>query len=130
MIRGTTAMFKFKLPYPKEEISWVTIEFWQPNNQSRLLPITKTLGHCYTADNPNELCVSLTAEETSRFSDKYKAKTQIRGMHADSGSVFGCTPQTITVYSMRDEIIENDPMLPSANEDGLIIFDGKLIINQ
>ena len=32
MIRGTTAQFKFKLPYAKNELQWITMKFWQPGN--------------------------------------------------------------------------------------------------
>ena len=128
MIRGTTAQFKFKLPYPKEELLWTTIKFWQPNNLSSLLPITKKLEHCEASDNPMELCVSLTAEETMRFSEKYKAKLQLRAQHGASGTVFGNRPQLITVYPMNDEILNEDPTLPAKNEDGWVVLDGKPII--
>lgn len=127
MVRGTTAAFKFKLPYPKEELTWLTVKFWQPDNPSDLLPITKVLEHCDVADSPCELCVSLTAEETARFSDKYKAKMQIRSQHTASGTVFGCKPRIITVYPMRDDIIEDDPMLPPVSDNVLIVLDGKVI---
>lgn len=128
MIRGTTAAFKFKLPYPKDELTWATIKFWQPNNPNQLLPITKAMIHCDSTDDPQELRVSLTAEETKRFSDKYKAKVQFRSQHAVSGTVFGCKPQTITVYPMGDDIIEEDPALPPANEEALIVLDGDVIV--
>ena len=124
MIRGTTAQFKFKLPYAKEELSWVTIKFWQPNNPSRLLPITKKLGDCVVSDDATCLYVSLTAEETARFLDKYKAKIQIRARHAVSGTVFGIKPRLITVYPMEDDVIEEDPYIPSENEEGWTILDG------
>ena len=127
MVRGTTAQFKFKLPYKTEELLWATIKFWQPNNPSKLLPITRKLDDCATTDNPMELCVSLTAEETSRFTDKYKAKVQLRAQHSNSGTVFGDKTRLITVYPMRDDIIEEDPNLPNANEDGWIVLDGKTI---
>lgn len=127
MIRGTTAQFKFKLPYPKEELSWATIKFWQSSNPNRLLPLTKKLENCIQTDSTNELCVSLTAEETSRFLDKYKARVQLRAQHADSGTVFGCKPITFTVYPMSDEIIKEDPILPAESEDGFVILDGDVI---
>lgn len=127
MIRGTTDVFKFKIPYNLSDLSWATIKFWQPNNPSRLLPITKTLKSCAISDNPNELCVSLTAEETSRFLDIYKAKVQMRAQDSVSGTVFGCSPQNITVYPMDDGIIAENPMLPPETEDGFIILDGQVI---
>lgn len=127
MIRGTTALYKFKLPYPKSELVWATIKFWQPNNPSPLLPITRTLDHC-TALDDYTLCATLTAEETARFSDKYKAKLQLRAQHSNSGTVFGCKPVIFTVYPMSDEILEENPTLPSPEEEGIIVLDGEDIL--
>lgn len=127
MIRGTTALYKFKLPYPKSELAWATVKFWQPNNLSTLLPITKTLEHCGLSDDAYELCFSLTAEETSRFLDKYKAQMQLRAQHGPSATVFGMKPRSIVVYPMNDEILEENPMLPPENADGVIIFDGETV---
>ena len=129
MIRGTTAQFKFKLPYAKDELSWATIKFWQPNNPNALLPITRTLEHCQTTDNSKELCVSLTAEETSRFVDKYKAKLQLRAQHLNSGTVFGIKPQLFTVYPMSDDILEENPLLPDETPEGIVILDGDSIVS-
>lgn len=127
MIRGTTAQFKFKLPYSYDELSWATIKFWQPNNPSKLLPITRRLEDCAVSDGSNELCVSLTAEETSRFLDKYKAKVQLRAQHIVSGAVFGNKTRLITVYPMLDDIIKEDPTLPSETEEGWVVLDGETI---
>ena len=127
MIRGTTAQFKFKLPYTKAELLWATIKFWQQDNLNPYLPITKKLEHCDSPDDSTELCVSLTAEETIRFSEKRKAKVQIRAQHIQSGTIFGSRPQLITVYPMNDEILEEDPMMPAENEEGWIILDGETI---
>lgn len=131
MIRGTTAQYKFKLPYKKSELVWATIKFWQPGNLGTTqapLPITKKLEHCDSPDDSTELCVSLTPEETSRFSEKYKAKTQIRAQHSESGTVFGSRPQLITVYPMNDEILDEDPILPAEN-NGWYILDGETIVD-
>ena len=128
MIRGTTAQFKFKLPYTKAELLWVTIKFWQVGNPSSNLPITKKLVHCDALDDSTELCVSLTADETMRFSEKYKAKVQLRAQHAENGAVFGTRPQLITVYPMRDDILDEDPMMPAKNDEGWIILDGESIV--
>ena len=127
MIRGTTAQFKFKLPYPKGELAWATIKFWQPSNPNSFTPITKKLTHCDGPDDAQELCVSLTVDETMKFSEKYKGKVQLRAQHADSGTVFGCRPTLFTVYPMLDEIVEEDPTLPAPNEDGWVILDGETI---
>ena len=127
MIRGTTAQFKFKLPYPKGELAWATIKFWQPSNPNQFTPITKKLTHCDGADDVKELYVALTADETMRFSEKYKGKVQLRAQHADNGTIFGCRPTLFTVYPMLDEIVEEDPTLPAPNEDGWVILDGETI---
>ena len=126
MIRGTTAQFKFKLPCAKGELKWATIKFWQSNNPNILLPITKTLQHCGNSDDLKELCVSLTAEETKRFSDKYKAKIQLMALHAISGTVFGTRPTLIPVYPMYDG---SATTLPDAGiENGFVILDGENIL--
>jgi hypothetical protein len=125
MIRGTTTTYKFKLPYPKDEFTWITIKFWQDNNPSELLPITKTKEHCGSLDNPKEICVSLTAEETARFTDKYKAKLQMRALHTVSGVVYGNRAKLITVHPMSDDIINENPILPSESKEGLIVLDGQ-----
>lgn len=124
MIRGTTAQYKLKLPYPMPEVAWLSIRFWQPHNPSALLPIVKREGSCATLANPNEVCVSLTAEETARFSDQYKAKLQLRGQHRLSGAIFGNKPVLLTVYPMDDKIIEYNPTLPEPGENEFVIFDG------
>jgi hypothetical protein len=136
MIRGTTAEFKFNLPYAKGTLEWATIKFWQPGNLNSYLPITKTLEHCTAEDTSTELCVSLTADETKRFLDKYKARVQIRAKVKEAkegeviegaGTVFASHEEIITVYPMNDDILDDDPMIPSENEDGYIILDGGYI---
>ena len=136
MIRGTNAQFKFKLPYPKGELAWVTIKFWQPSNPKKFAPITKTLIHCDGPDDAKELYVSLTIDDTKKFSAKYKAVVQLGAQHADSGTVFGCRPTLFTVYPMHDEILgedptlpdpDEDPTLPTPNENGWVVLDGEAI---
>ena len=127
MIRGTTAQFKFKLPYTKDELEWVTIKFWQPGNQSSLLPITKRLEHCDSQDGSKELNVSLTSEETSRFLDKYKARVQLRARLIENGTVFGSRTTIVPVYPMRDDIIEENPELPVPDAEGWVVLDGGII---
>ena len=129
MIRGTTAQFKFTMPYSKDEWEWIRIKFWQPNNPSKLLPITRTKDDCSTTDDPRELFVSFTAEETARFLDKYKAKVQLRAQHSLTGAVFGTKQQLITVYPMLNDIIEEDPTIPPADENRFIIIDGGSIVD-
>ena len=130
MIRGTTAQFKFKLPCTKDELMWATIKFWQRGNAGTVqapLPITKQLINCDTTDDQTELCVSLTAEETARFSDKRKAYVQLRAQHATNGTIFGMREHLIKVYPMRDDIIGDDSELPAPNESGWVVLDGQPI---
>lgn len=122
MIRGTTAQFKFKLPYPKEDIDWITIKFWQKGSMAS---VTKTKTHCSTTDNPNEICVSLSPEQTAMFSEKYKGIVQFMAQPI-FGSPFGSRQQLFTVYPMQDDLISKDPTpepdVPPT-EDGWIILD-------
>lgn len=128
MIRGTVAQFKFKLPYSKDELEWITIKFWQPGNPSNQLPLTKIKSNC-SESNVNEICVSLSAKETAIFSDRYKAKTQLRAQPY-AGVPFGSKEQLITVYPMLDDIIDDDDVndSPAPTENGWIILDGGTIV--
>lgn len=122
MIRGTTAQFKFKLPYPKDQLQWITIHFWQPGNPNQGLPICKNKNHC-NEPIPQEICVSLTAEETKLFTDKYKAKVQLRAQPVAllGGTVFASTQQLITVYPMPDSLIDQDTAIESP--DNTVVGD-------
>jgi hypothetical protein len=129
VIRGTIAQFRFKLPYKKGDLQWATIKFWQPGNDGTTdapLPITKRLEHCIAPEDVNELCVELTVAETLRFSDKLKARVQLRAQTV-YGITFARREQLITVYPIYDGIID-DPTYPGADEDGLIIFDGQRVV--
>lgn len=130
MIRGTTAPFKIKLPYTVGELEWVTIKWWQDGNKGTLLaplPITKKLTNCSIVGDTStskELYVTLTAEETMRFSDKHKAKMQLRGKIASDGRVFGCKPRLLTVYPINDDLLEDD-IIGSETSEGWIVLDGE-----
>lgn len=131
MIRGTTAQFNFKLPYKFSELETVQITFWQSNNsgpnQNRPLPIVKVLSQCQPTDDPKELRVTLTQEETLRFSDKYKAYTQLRAMGPESQS-FASKATMITVYPIYGDDILNDIITPTPSApDGQIVLDGGII---
>ena len=124
MIRGTTAQFKFKLPCRVDELTLAKMTFWQPSNNSFNKPIVRMKDQCSASDtDPYCLCVSLTSEETMRFSDKFKARVQIRGQYGDT--TFASRQQLITVYPINDEVIEPD--FPDSDEEGWIILDGKKI---
>ena len=130
MIRGTTAQFKFKLPYAKGDLQWVTMKFWQPGNDGTTeapLPIIKIKENCTGDSTSKELSVSLTSEETLRFTDKYKAKVQMRAQHKD-GPVFASKEKVITVYPL-DEDLTQDVILPGETDDGWIVLDGQPVIS-
>ena len=129
MIRGTTAQFKCKLPYAKQDLLWVTIKFWQPGNNGTSLaplPITKRKDHCLESQDVYELCVNLTPEETLRFSDQLKAVVQLRAQTVD-GTTFASKETLVSVYPINDDIVTDDPTLPDADSSGVIILDGKSI---
>lgn len=128
MVRGTTAQFKFKLPYEKSELAEVIIKFWQPGMTLENLPITRTLDHC-SENIPKELCVSLDATETLWFSDKVKAKVQLRARTND-GTAFASHQHSITVYPINDDIIIDDELGSAPIKDGWVVLDGKPIVLQ
>lgn len=133
MIRGTTAQFKFKLPCKKGELGWATIKFWQPGNSGvgGSLPITKRLEHCSGSDDAQELCVSLLPEETMRFSDRFKARVQLRALKKEdgetSGTIFASHEQLIAVYPINDDILDDDNISDVESSGDYVILDGKLI---
>lgn len=126
MIRGTTAQFKFKLPYSYDELTSITIKFWQQGNPSDYLPIFKYKINCEERE-AKEIYVSLRPSETALFSDKYKAKVQLRAQPT-VGSPFGSKERLITVYPMPDDIIVDDPIIDPTEEDW-IILDGEPVVD-
>lgn len=128
MIRGTTAQFKFKLPYSYSQLSNITIQFWQPGNLSQSLPIIKDKTNCSELIQ-NEIYVSLRPSETALFSDRYKAKMQLRAT-PNIGAPFGSKEHLITVYPMPDDIIIDDPTIEPdvPTQEEWIILDGDAIV--
>ena len=132
MIRGTTAQFKFKLPYNVSDVATVKITFWQENysgpDLTRPLPIVKVLSQCSGSNAPNELLVLLNKEETLRFLDDRKAYVQLQGKTRD-GFAFGSKQTPITVYPVYDDSILDDNILPTPTPDDgdLVILDGGTI---
>lgn len=126
MIRGTTACFKFKLPYAAELVSSVKIVFWQDNNngpsESRPLPITKIKTQCFWETGAKEISVNLSPEETLRFSDQRKGYVQLTG--TVNGTKFASHQEMFTVYPVRDEDVSDGDILPTPGNDGVIILDG------
>ena len=129
MIRGTTAQFKFNMPYPISDLLWVTVKFWQPGNigtDIAPLPITKKLSN-EDLSKLEEVVITLSPTETARFSDKLKARVQLRAK-ASNGTTFASKEQLITVYPMSDDIIIDDPEWDEEDEEGYIILDGQSIV--
>lgn len=131
MIRGTNAEFKFDLPCLFVELSVARITFWQDGNNGpssdRPLPITKGLQWCKMGEKPNELRVVLNQEETMRFTEKRKAKVQLRAITNKDEPVTSLI-QLITVYPIYDEtILDGDIDMPAPDANGWIVLDGQTI---
>lgn len=127
MIIGTTAQFKFHIPYAIGDLQWVVMQFWQPGNSGTTdapLPIVKRKTEL--SGDSKELLVSLTPHETLRFTDKLKAKVQLRAQHSN-GTVFASHQESIPVYPLPNDLIKED-ILPSVNDDGWVVLDGGSII--
>ena len=131
MVRGTTAQFQFKLPYNYSDLALAKIIFWQPGNdgpsEERPLPIIKVLQQCSTSGNPDEIFVTLSEEETLRFSEKTKAYVQLQAKCID-GNTFASKKKIITVYPVYDDVILGDEVLPTPTNDGWVILDGLTVI--
>ena len=129
MIRGTTAYFKFIMPYNYDEVISARIIFWQEGyygpTSARSLPIVKTLSYCAPTQVSNELTVSLTPEETARFTERRKAYVQMAGTSIE-GARFGVLKTELTVYPNKGEDIGDD-IVPAPDSDDFVIFDGQRI---
>lgn len=132
MVRGSSTEFRFKLPYDFSEMKTIKISFWQEYNNgpssNRPLPILKIKEQCEEIA-PKVIRVVLNQEETLRFSDKIKAKAQLRGITYTGIPVAG-DEELITVYPMQDDSILNDEILPAPSFDGWVILDGKNITEE
>lgn len=124
MIRGTTAPFKFILPILGSQVATVEIQFWQRNNYGTPeapLPITLHKESCVLLDDSYEMGVTLSPEQTRRFSDKRKASVQ--GLITDvNGFKYGIKEQLITVYPLYSGTTTGD--VPEQDDNGFIILDG------
>ena len=130
MIRGTSAQFKFKLPYSYDDLSAVKIAFWQTNDKGiNEIIVTKTLADCKGGDDPNELSVTLQDWETDDFSDRKKAYVQLKGR--TKNNVFASEQEQITIYPMHDKIIGDDDgpnvvIPPPSNDEPTILNGGRV----
>lgn len=129
MVRGTTAQFKFLLPYDCSELEVAKITFWQPgynDTNNSFLPIYKTLDNCIQTSNPKELVVTLSPIETLRFSERSKGRVQLSATTKE-GIRFASKQELITVYPIQSDSDFGDAVLPTPNEDDWVILDGKPI---
>ena len=129
MIRGTTAQFKFKLPYAIGDLQWVVMQFWQPgNNGTPVAPLPIVKKKTELSGDDKELLVSLTSHETLRFTDKLKARVQLRAQHSN-GTVFASRQELVTVYPLPDNLV-NEPVIPGEDDysDGWIVLDGDAVV--
>ena len=143
MIRGTTAGFKFTLPYPLNKLARVTVTFWQDGYEGTNLyplPIIKEFTDFPDTDDSTQLTVTLTASETKRFTDKLKARMQLvartraivdseTGKELEPSVRFASRESLITVHPINDDIVEDNPEdTTPANEGGWVILDGQKVV--
>jgi hypothetical protein len=133
MIRGTTAQFRFNLPYEFDNVEKVRVVFWQPDNSAANIVKEKDRGGCGRCDGyPKALLVTLTPNETWLFSEKSKAYVQLRG-RCNEGDCFGTLPEPITVYPMHDDVsfdLDTDFIIPGACDCGYVHLDGNVITSE
>ena len=141
MIRGTTAQFRFKLPYSKYDVEQVEVVLWQSNNpgikEEYPLPMKKNYvqsisengsvitGGPWSWVDDYTLAVKVWEQETLTFSDKYKAQIQLRG--SANGLTFASPQEYIVVYPMRGNEPMGDDVVPTPDTDGWTILDGETI---
>lgn len=130
MIRGTTANFIFNLPHDMEieDIISITVTVWQKGNSGTKLaplPITKTYTRDSIDKDNHRIVVTLLPEETARFTDKLKARIQLKIDSA--GAVYATYQHAFSVYPMSDDMVGGDMGGGATSEDGWVIFDGQEI---
>lgn len=91
MIRGTTPLHTFELPFPTDEIKEVHIIYLQ--NESEVL--VKTKKDCEF--NENLIQTELSQEDTFLFDDKYPVEIQMRVL-TYRGKVLNSVVTTIDCY--------------------------------
>ena len=125
MIKGTSQSFRFKTPCNFDDIEVLSIVFWQDDyygpSSTRPLPIIKNKSQCFPdPDSPNRLRVTLSPEETSRFSEDRKAYVQLDAKPY-SGESFASFETMFTIYPNKTvgDIEESTPVYGD-----VVILDG------
>jgi hypothetical protein len=131
MIRGGNIEYRWNLPYNFSDLAVVKINFWQEGyngpSAERPLPILKVLEQCRQGSKPTELSVILHQEETLRFTDKRKAKVQLRAV-TTSGIPIITHEQLITVYPAYDDSILDEEIWPTPDYNGWVLLDGESVV--
>ena len=131
MVRGTNQEFRFNLSCKFEELAQARVTFWQENYNGpenwRPLPIIKVKAQCASCEDDNQCSVTLNQEETLRFTDKRKAKVQLRGVTFD-GRPVATLIHLIKVYPVYDDSILDGEIVPTPTYEDLIILDGHNIL--
>ena len=137
MVRGTTAPFKFNVPYEWSEICAIEATFTQKKDDGSQLSIVKQYdtrwgeninpgGFTLDDKNPNIIYVVLDSAETLMFSDKRKAQVQIKVYCSQKGTVAN-KPVRFTVYPINNDSILEDIGTPKPGDSSVRILDaGKI----
>lgn len=142
MIRGTTAVFKFTLPHELQHIAEAKVVFWQEGYKGTLankLPIVKKYTNTtdFVGITSKDLVVVLNGAETKAFTDKLKARVQLKAVSDEyvdergqviTSTSLGTIPQLFTVYPMDDSIIDGAIDENTQTQGGYVILDGGNII--
>ncbi len=138
MIRGTTAPFKFNVPYAWPDICAIEATFTQKKDDGSQLAIVKEYdtrwgesinpgGFAPDENNPNIIYVILDPEETLQFSDKRKAQVQVKVYCPKKGTVAN-KPVRFTVYPINNDNIFEDPGEPMPGDNSVRILDAGEIV--
>jgi hypothetical protein len=150
MIRGTTATFKFKMPHQLQYIDQASVTFWQDGYYG--IPgseLPKSINYtpratCETLpeDDPyrtsTDLIVILGGSQTKAFTDKLKARVQMKASNVEytdengikvAASTFGSRPELFTVYPMDNGIIDGiyGEDMPEASNGYVILSGGNIV---
>lgn len=106
MIRGACQQFRFRTPYPLEQLQTVRITFWQKDDSGNdVEPIpAKLKTDCTENGTPGFVYVTLDQRETLAFKSDRKAYVLLRALPI-AGCAFSSRIKPITVYPTKDETV-------------------------